>query len=135
MKVKFETIEIARVTATCPMCGAETEIIVDKPRFDAWQAGELIQRVFPDYTRTQREILITGLCPDCQEKLREDEERMEEMYDALDKVKKVIGSCKTKEQLTAAEIMVNNFHTTFGKDEEIDAQFQEYLNNTRKTLD
>jgi hypothetical protein len=60
---------------------------------------------------------------------------MEEMYDALDKVKCVIASCKTKEHLTAAEIMVNNFHTTFGKDEEIDAQFQEYLNNTRKTLD
>jgi hypothetical protein len=74
MKVKFETIEIARVTATCPMCGAETEIIVDKPRFDAWQGGELIQRVFPDYTRTQREILITGLCPDCQSKLDEDED-------------------------------------------------------------
>lgn len=50
----------------CPFCGAEHSVEVDLAQFEAWQNGELIQRVMPDLTPTEREQLISGLCPKCQ---------------------------------------------------------------------
>ena len=37
MKVQFETrndTEVAHVTFTCPFCGKETELVVDKDKFE-----------------------------------------------------------------------------------------------------
>lgn len=52
-----------RVHITCPFCGADHSVIVDFNEYSAWQAGELIQRAMP----TEREQLISGICPKCQE--------------------------------------------------------------------
>lgn len=58
MKINVEII--------CPFCGAEHSVEVDLAQFEAWQNGELIQNVMPDLTPTEREQLISGLCPKCQ---------------------------------------------------------------------
>ena len=50
----------------CPFCGAEHSIEVDLAQFEAWQNGELIQRAMPDLTPTEREQLISRMCPKCQ---------------------------------------------------------------------
>ena len=50
----------------CPFCGAEHSVEVDLAQFEAWQNGELIQRVMPDLTPTEREQLISRMCPKCQ---------------------------------------------------------------------
>lgn len=54
----------------CPFCRRE-HYVEDVPvrGFDRWQDGELIQRALPDLTPTQREQLISNLCPDCQRKV------------------------------------------------------------------
>ena len=56
------------VEITCPFCGANHAVEVNLAQFEAWQNGELIQNAMPDLTFTEREQLISGLCPKCQAK-------------------------------------------------------------------
>ena len=56
-----------RVHITCPFCGADHSVVVDFNEYSTWQAGELIQRAMPTATATEREQLISGICPKCQE--------------------------------------------------------------------
>ena len=51
---------------TCPFCGKEHFVEVEESAFDAWQNGELIQRAMPNLTPTEREQLISHICPTCQ---------------------------------------------------------------------
>ena len=54
------------VTMTCPLCGEDHAVEVNLAQYEAWQNGELIQNAMPDLTPTEREQLISGLCPKCQ---------------------------------------------------------------------
>ena len=54
------------IEITCPFCGAEHSVEVDFAQFEAWQNGELIQKAMPDLTPTEREQLISRMCPKCQ---------------------------------------------------------------------
>ena len=56
-----------RIHITCPFCGADHSVIVDFNEYSAWQGGELIQRAMPTASATEREQLISGICPKCQE--------------------------------------------------------------------
>ena len=60
----MDTIPVKR---TCPMCGKTTIVTVNKKGFEAWQKDTLIQRALPELSATDREILISGMCPECQE--------------------------------------------------------------------
>lgn len=55
-----------RIEIICPFCGAEHSVEVNLTEFEAWLHGELIQRVMPNLTRTEREQLISRMCPKCQ---------------------------------------------------------------------
>ena len=57
------------VEITCPFCSEDHAVEVNLARFVAWQNGELIQNAMPDLTFTEREQLISGLCPNCQAKI------------------------------------------------------------------
>lgn len=61
----METIDIK---ATCPMCGKSTVITVTKTQYERYQNGELIQNCFPEMKPEIREMLITGICPECWDK-------------------------------------------------------------------
>lgn len=54
------------VAIRCPFCGADHSVEVNLAQFEAWQSGELIQRAMPSLTPTEREQLISGICPKCQ---------------------------------------------------------------------
>ena len=54
------------VEMTCPFCGAEHSVEVNLAGFKAWQNGELIQRALPELSATEREQLISQMCPKCQ---------------------------------------------------------------------
>ena len=54
------------VEMTCPFCGAEHSVEVNLAGFEAWQNGELIQRAMPNLSATEREQLISHICPKCQ---------------------------------------------------------------------
>lgn len=53
----------------CPFCGEYHEVEVSEADFYAWQGGELIQNAMPYLSADDREILISGICPSCWEKM------------------------------------------------------------------
>ena len=57
------------VAMTCPLCGEDHAVEVNLAQYEAWQNGELIQNAMPYLTPTEREQLISGLCPKCQAKI------------------------------------------------------------------
>lgn len=57
------------VEMTCPFCGAEHSVEASLAGFEAWQNGELIQRALPELSVTEREQLISRLCPSCQKEI------------------------------------------------------------------
>ena len=57
------------VAIICPFCGANHAVEVNFAQYETWQNGELIQNAMPDLTFTEREQLISGLCPKCQAKV------------------------------------------------------------------
>lgn len=61
---------IGRVEAECPFCGAISSVDVQPTGLTMlFFSGELtVQKAFPYLSATNREILISGICADCQEK-------------------------------------------------------------------
>ena len=51
---------------TCPICGATPEVSVDYEDFIRYQDGAPVQVAFPYLNATEREAIISGLCPKCQ---------------------------------------------------------------------
>lgn len=54
------------VDLICPFCGADHAVEVSLAEYIEWERGELIQRAMPDLTSTEREQLISHICPKCQ---------------------------------------------------------------------
>lgn len=50
---------------TCPMCGITYHVKVPDGVLERHKTMP-IQKAWPDGTPTERECLISGLCPDCQ---------------------------------------------------------------------
>ena len=57
------------IPIVCPLCSENHAVEVNLAQFEAWQNGEFIQNAMPDLTFTEREQLISGLCPKCQAKI------------------------------------------------------------------
>ena len=57
------------VKMNCVFCGCPHSVSVPSKGYQLWQAGELIQRAMPSVSPTEREQLISGICPDCQKKI------------------------------------------------------------------
>lgn len=85
-------MNILNVETRCPICGEYSIITVDKEDFLAWQKGTLLaQEAFPYLNVEDREMLISGICPDCWERMfptekwwsEEDEEEEETDWDGV----------------------------------------------------
>lgn len=57
------------VQMRCPFCGEEHSVEVKLHEYERWESGELIQNAMPNLSATEREQLISGLCPQCQAKM------------------------------------------------------------------
>jgi hypothetical protein len=57
------------IDLTCVFCGDEHSVLVNVDHYGKWVNGELIQRAMPELKSTQREQLISKICPDCQDDL------------------------------------------------------------------
>ena len=62
------------VEMKCPFCGVEHSVEVKIAEFEAWQNGEFIQRAMPNLSATEREQLISHICPKCQVEIFGEEE-------------------------------------------------------------
>lgn len=53
----------------CVHCGKIFEIVVNSLDFEIWDNGELIQNAFPYLSSDERELLVSGICGSCFEKI------------------------------------------------------------------
>ena len=53
----------------CPFCGKWHEVEVAEEQYAEYCGGELAQVAFPQLTPTEREQIISHLCPQCQSKV------------------------------------------------------------------
>lgn len=62
-------------TPACPFCGKTHVVMIDTAGLLNYKNGALIGTAFPYLTADERELLISGTCPECWEKyMKEDEE-------------------------------------------------------------
>lgn len=60
--------------ATCGVCGKSEDVPVSSDQLARWKSGELIQRVMPELSSAQRELLISGICGTCFDVMFKDED-------------------------------------------------------------
>ena len=57
------------ITKLCPFCGKSHSIVVDREEYYtgliARNRGALIQDAYPNFTPSQREMIMTGICDEC----------------------------------------------------------------------
>lgn len=53
----------------CPFCGKKTEIQIEEAQYFNWLSGAMVQDAFPTLSATDREVLLTGMCPKCQDSI------------------------------------------------------------------
>ena len=76
MKVNYKEVEILTI---CPICGKVNEIEVNEADYLDWNDGMLAQDAFPYLPADVREMLISGICPSCWNRMFcVDEEEEEE---------------------------------------------------------
>ena len=59
----------AVVAVPCRLCDTVHDLTVNVEGFVNWQAGELIQEALPELSCDERELLISGTCVTCFDKL------------------------------------------------------------------
>ena len=71
------------IITKCPWCGEEHEVEVPFEGYLAWKHGELIQVAMPQLSADEREMLISGVCPECWKKAfsYEEEDDLEMGFD------------------------------------------------------
>ena len=67
----------------CPWCGEEHKVKVPFEGYLAWQSGESIHVAMPQLSADEREMLISGVCPECWKKAfsYEEEDDLEMGFD------------------------------------------------------
>ncbi len=53
------------ITSQCPFCKVSKDIRVKLKDYDDWQDGMLAQEAFPYLSAEDREMVLTGTCPQC----------------------------------------------------------------------
>lgn len=66
--------DVIVIEKTCPFCDKRYEGSFPSEGYGKWMGGELIQKAMPTVPATSREWLISGICPECQEKVFGEEE-------------------------------------------------------------
>ena len=58
------------IETKCPFCGKINEVEMNETAFIEWQYnGKNIQDAAPEMSATEREMLISGICPECQKEI------------------------------------------------------------------
>ena len=83
--MKINNHEVCVITR-CPFCGRANEIEVNEMDYLDWQDGVLVQDAFPYLSASEREMLISGICPTCWAHTfgGEGDDHFEDLFEALD---------------------------------------------------
>lgn len=67
------------IQTICPFCHHVHDVGVNELDFWDWEDGALVQDAFPYLSANEREMLISGICPDCWNDTFPPEEEEEEV--------------------------------------------------------
>ena len=65
-KINYKEVTVVTV---CPFCRHANEVAVNEMDYFDWDDGELAQNAFPYLSAGEREMLISGCCPTCWNKM------------------------------------------------------------------
>lgn len=65
-------------TPTCIGCGRSSTLTVSETGIAKWRGGALIQDALPELDADQRELLVSGIHPECWAKMFGDEDADDE---------------------------------------------------------
>jgi hypothetical protein len=68
MPTRINYKEVCVVTQ-CPFCGRGNEVEVNEADYWDWDDGMMAQDAFPYLSVDEREMLISGICPTCWDKM------------------------------------------------------------------
>jgi hypothetical protein len=74
MHVDMSRANVAIITGTCPSCKKEWKLEVSLAGIKKWGNGACIQDALPELTPAERELLMTGICDPCYQKMFPPEE-------------------------------------------------------------
>ena len=57
----------------CVMCKQSVIMEASEEGLNKWQQGALIQHALPELTEDEREMLLSGICPTCWDKIFSEE--------------------------------------------------------------
>ena len=63
------SVEKTTLWATCNRCKDQVEMKVVQVDYEAWENGKLIQDAMPYLSADEREVLISGICGPCFDKM------------------------------------------------------------------
>lgn len=61
-----EDVLLITLKFKCPFCGENSFIDVPAEDFEKYFSGELVQNCFPYLDASERELIISGICFECQ---------------------------------------------------------------------
>ena len=61
--------ENVTVLTFCPKCNGTNEVRFSLDSYRRWNQGALIQEAIPELNADEREMLMTGICPGCWDKM------------------------------------------------------------------
>ena len=61
----MESKTMSEFSVDCRICGESHTVMADEKDVCHWQEGSLIQDAMPYLSADDRELLISGTCPDC----------------------------------------------------------------------
>lgn len=62
-------VQMINLQVECRMCNSEHVITVSKEAYEKHKNGAHVQDAFPTLNANQRELLISGTCPTCWDKI------------------------------------------------------------------
>lgn len=60
---------MVEISCVCAICGKGRTVKVSKVGYDRWLKGELIQNALPELSVDDRELLMSGICGECFDKI------------------------------------------------------------------
>lgn len=57
------------IMVRCIRCRKDKKVVVPEDGYDLWQRGEYIQNAMPTVSASDRELLLSGCCGECYDKL------------------------------------------------------------------
>lgn len=62
-------MEMVTITKDCIFCGKTNKTEMSAVEYMNWQMGDLLQVAAPRLSDNEREMIISGTCPKCWEKM------------------------------------------------------------------